>query len=99
MIQPAKRLNTAAFLGKRPDDLFGANGKPGPGDYAPESSVMNASFNAKVWGSTIQAFGTTERRMPSQPHSVSQSLPGPGTYVSERHKKLIKNCVYQRVRG
>ena len=52
-MQPAKRLNTAAFLGKRPDDLFGANGKPGPGDYAPESSVMNASFNAKVWGSTI----------------------------------------------
>ena len=50
---PAKRLNTAAFLGKRPDDLFGANGKPGPGDYAPESSTMNTSFNAKVWGSTV----------------------------------------------
>ena len=32
-------------------------------------------------------------------HSVCYSLPGPGTYTSERHKKLATNSVTQRIRG
>ena len=32
-------------------------------------------------------------------HSVSYPLPGPGTYSSERHRKLATSSVVQRVRG
>ena len=57
-----QRLNTAAFLGKRPENIFGYKDIPGPGDYGHNNS-MNSSFAGKTWTSTIQAFGTTEKRM------------------------------------
>ena len=49
----------------------------------------------KSWTTTIQAFGTTEKRF----GDASKQVPGPGTYKSERHKKLALNFAVQRVRG
>ena len=92
------RLNTAAFLGKRPGNLFGTQEYPGPAEYN-QNSTLNTSFHNKTWTSTIQAFGTTEKRMGQMSHSISYPLPGPGSYTSERHRKLAANTVIKRVRG
>ena len=49
----------------------------------------------KSWACNTQAFGTTEKRFNSQAIKV----PGPGTYKTERHKKMAQNFVVKRVRG
>ena len=90
----ANRANTAAFLAKRPENLFGVKDLPGPQDYANNNS-QSFMKSGKSWTTTAQAFGTTERRFISQ----SMQAPGPGTYKSERHKKMATSYVVQRVRG
>ena len=94
------RANTAAFLAKRPENLFGIKDLPGPQDYELNQSVIS---RGKSWTTTVQAFGTTEKRFTaSTAPTISQSMqlaPGPGTYVSERHKRMAANYVVQRVRG
>jgi len=75
------RANTAAFLSRRADNLFGIKDIPGPQEYLQNQSVIS---RGKTWTTTMQAFGVTEKRF------VSQSIvaPGPGTYKSERHKRM-----------
>ena len=53
------RANTAAFLTKRPEDIFGIKPIPGPQEYDNNQSQMS---RGKSWTTTMQAFGTTEKR-------------------------------------
>jgi len=84
---PKGRLNTAAFLGKRNQNLFGIQDLPGPQDYRDE---YKDNFKGKFWETSIQAFGTTEKRFSIGNQSVlSQSMtvdstPGPGHYITAR---------------
>ena len=73
------RVNTAAFLTRRPEDIFGIKDLPGPQEYDGNSSLMMS--RGKSWTTTMQAFGTTEKRF----GDPSKNAPGPGTYKSERH--------------
>ena len=65
---------------------------PGPQEYDMDVSRMS---RGKSWATTVQAFGSTERRFTS---SMPQ-VPGPGAYKSERHKQLAANYVVRRVNG
>ena len=73
------RANTAAFLAKRPENLFGIKELPGPQDY--ETNQIEIS-RGKSWTTTMQAFGTTEKRFTeSTEPTISRSMqlaPGPG---------------------
>lgn len=78
------RANTAAFLTKRNENIFGIKDIPGPQEYSNSSTMFS---HGKSWTTTVQAFGSTERRFVSQ----SMTAPGPGTYKSERHNKMAQN--------
>lgn len=94
------RANTAAFLAKRPENLFGIKDLPGPQDYELNKEEIS---RGKSWTTTMQAFGTTEKRFTASTEpSISKSMqlaPGPGTYSSERHKRMAANYAVQRIRG
>lgn len=77
------RVNTAAFLTKRNENLFGIKDIPGPQEYSTNASMFS---HGKSWTTTVQAFGSTERRFISQ----SMQAPGPGEYRSERHGKMAQ---------
>lgn len=87
------RTNTAAFLTKRPEDIFGIKDLPGPQNY--NTAASSTMTRGKSWTTTTQAFGTTEKRFTTQ----SMLIPGPGTYRSERHGRMAANFAVQRIRG
>jgi len=88
----SNRNNTSAFLSRRAEDIFGIKDLPGPQEYETNNTSMT---RGKSWTTTVQAFGTTEKRFPTQ----SMEIPGPGTYKSENHKRMLSNYSIQRIRG
>ena len=89
----SNRANTAAFLSRRPEDIFGIKDLPGPQEY--ETNASTTISRGKSWTTTVQAFGSTEKRFVAQ----SMSVPGPGQYKSERHVRAAQNYAMHRVRG
>ena len=87
------RANTAAFLSRRPVDIFGIKDLPGPQEY--ETSVTISMSRGKSWTTTVQAFGSTEKRFVSQ----NRSVPGPGNYKTECHQRMANNFAVHRIRG
>ena len=49
----------------------------------------------KSWTTTVQAFGSTEKRFVSQ----NRSVPGPGNYKTECHQRMANNFAVHRIRG
>lgn len=74
-------------------DIFGIKDLPGPQEY--ETNTSTAISRGKSWTTTVQAFGSTEKRFVTQ----SMLAPGPGTYRSERHLRLAANFATHRIRG
>ena len=70
---------------------------PGPQEYE-QATASQAISRGKSWTTTMQAFGTTERRFVGAT-SQSVAVPGPGTYKSERHQRMAANFAVHRVRG
>ena len=66
--------------------------RPGPQEYETNQTSIS---RGKSWTTTMQAFGTTEKRFADS----QMQIPGPGSYSSERHKKMSAKFAVQRVRG